>query len=229
MIATMSLLLASILCSCGGSSAVASVIDEKVTGEKDAVMTDAAENAENMTVTENAIVIPDETTASAEMPSSDELTASTEIPGSDESTASTKISGSNESMDLSEEVTASEENSSATDSANYVDLTVLSATAVYAEVYDMMFYPEKYIGKTVKMKGLYDEFYDESTKKRYHACIIMDATACCAQGIEFVLTEDYKYPEDYPKEADDIVVEGVFDVYTEESGSYCTLRNSRLF
>ncbi len=109
-----------------------------------------------------------------------------------------------------------------------IDLTLLSSTAVYGQVFDMMYYPEKYIGKTVRMKGLYSDYCDESTGKHYFACIIMDATACCSQGIEFILTDDYKYPEDYPAEDDEITVEGIFDVYTEESGSYCTLRLASL-
>jgi hypothetical protein len=122
---------------------------------------------------------------------------------------------------------ADEAQTASTDS-DYIDLTIMSSTVVYAEVYNMMYYPEKYVGKTIKMTGLYDDYYDEATAKRYHACIIMDATAWCAQGIEFILTDDYEYPSDYPEEADDITVEGVFDIYTEESGDYCTLRNARL-
>lgn len=125
-------------------------------------------------------------------------------------------------------ITATDEAEYSSSDSDYVDLTILSSTVVYAEVYNMMYYPENYIGKTIKMKGLYDDYFDETTGKRYHACIIMDATACCAQGIEFVLTDDYEYPADYPQEADDITVEGVFDVYTEESGEYCTLRNAKL-
>ena len=34
-----------------------------------------------------------------------------------------------------------------------VDLTKLSSTMVYSEVYNMMYTPDDYIGKTVKMKG----------------------------------------------------------------------------
>ncbi len=116
---------------------------------------------------------------------------------------------------------------SSTENSN-VDLTVLSSTAVYGEVYDMMCYPEKYVGKTVKMEGLYSEYLDAATKKQYYACIIMDATACCSQGIEFILTDNYNYPDDYPKEGDYITVEGTFDTYEEESGMYCTLKDASL-
>ncbi len=77
-----------------------------------------------------------------------------------------------------------------------VDLTALSATMVYSEVYNMMYYPENYVGKTVKMKGIYIVYHDEDSDKYYHGCVISDVTACCSQGIEFELTDDYKYPAD---------------------------------
>ena len=46
-----------------------------------------------------------------------------------------------------------------------IDLTNLSATVVYSEVYDMMMMPDQYIGKTIKMDGTYSAFYDEATDK----------------------------------------------------------------
>ena len=62
----------------------------------------------------------------------------------------------------------------------------------------------------------------------FRACIIQDATACCAQGIEFVLTEDYVYPDDYPEVDEEICVVGVFDTYQEGDYTYCTLRKAKL-
>ena len=109
-----------------------------------------------------------------------------------------------------------------------VDLTSLSKTMVYSQVYNMMFYPENFIGKTIRMEGIYTEYFDQATGKRYLACFIMDATQCCSQGVEFELTSDYSYPDDYPTEGDTVVVQGVFDVYEEEGAEYCTLRNSKL-
>lgn len=109
-----------------------------------------------------------------------------------------------------------------------VDLTVLSATMVYSEVYNMMVSPEAYMGKTVKMSGQYVPFYDDTTDKYYFACIIKDATACCAQGIEFELTDEYAYPDDYPTEGNEICVVGVFDTYEEGETKYCTLRKAKI-
>ena len=109
-----------------------------------------------------------------------------------------------------------------------VDLTVLSATMVYSEVSNMMTSPQDYIGKTVKMKGAFDCFHDEASDNYYFACIIQDATACCAQGIEFVLSGEHKYPNDYPAKGDTICVVGVFDTYREGERTYCTLRNAKM-
>ena len=42
------------------------------------------------------------------------------------------------------------------------------------------------------------------------------------------LTDNYKYPDDYPKEGDDVTVEGVFDLYKEGEYQYCTLRKATM-
>lgn len=109
-----------------------------------------------------------------------------------------------------------------------VDLTQLSSTMVYAEVYNMMTSPETYIGKIVKMSGTFAYYHDKTTDQYYFACLIQDATACCSQGIEFVLTDDYSFPDDYPEAGKDICVIGIFDTYQEGSYTYCTLRNAKL-
>ena len=110
-----------------------------------------------------------------------------------------------------------------------VDLTLLSSTMVYSTVYDIVYFPENYLGKTVKMQGIYTHYHDDTTDKDYFACFIQDAAACCSQGIEFELSDDYVYPDDYPEEGDIVTVSGVFDLYEEDGFTYCTLRNSVLY
>lgn len=109
-----------------------------------------------------------------------------------------------------------------------VDLTRLSSTMVYSEVYNMMCLPEEYTGKMIKMNGACSVFQDSATGKVYYTCVIKDATACCAQGIEFELASSYTYPDDYPKVNDEITVTGVFDTYEEAGYLYCTLRNAKM-
>lgn len=105
-----------------------------------------------------------------------------------------------------------------------VDLTVLSSSMVYAEVYNMMTVPSQYVGKIIKMQGIYDTMYDDSTDKQYYFCIIKDATACCAQGIEFVLEDESAYPD--PQ--DTVTVIGRFETYMEGENMYCTLKDAKI-
>ena len=109
-----------------------------------------------------------------------------------------------------------------------VDLTELSSTMVYSEVYNMMSNPDDYLGKKVKMSGNFGVYQDQTTNKLYYACLIADATACCAQGIEFVLDGDYSYPDDYPEINSIITVTGTFDTYEENGYTYCQLINAKM-
>jgi hypothetical protein len=122
--------------------------------------------------------------------------------------------------------TSEEEELSDLADADYIDLTALSSTMVYSEVYEMMYYPEKFVGKVVKAEGIFSDFYDEEKDKNYFGCIIMDATACCAQGIEFEPLPNYSYPGDFPNDGDMVTVEGTFDTYEEDGYTYCTLREA---
>lgn len=134
--------------------------------------------------------------------------------------------GNTESDNSNEEISQS---NSADGAENVdVDLTTLSKILVYSEVYNMMVTPDDYIGKTVKMRGQLSIYEDESTGNIYFACIVKDATACCSQGIEFVLTDEYVYPDDYPAEGEEITVTGVFNTYQEGDVTYCNLINAKL-
>ncbi len=103
-----------------------------------------------------------------------------------------------------------------------VDLTILSASMVYAEVYSMMTKPDDYIGKVVRMEGTLSTIVDNGVT--YYACIIEDATACCAQGIEFVLTEDYTYPA----EGETVIVEGTYELYQDSGYTFMNLAGASL-
>ncbi|MBQ9543988.1 MAG: hypothetical protein IJV00_02535 [Clostridia bacterium] len=105
-----------------------------------------------------------------------------------------------------------------------VDLTKLSSTMVYSEVYNMTYSPEDYTGKRVRMRGSFA--YAEGDGRYYFACIIADATACCAQGIEFVLKDERKFPDEYPAEGAEITVVGVFETYNEGTFQYCQLTDA---
>ena len=90
-----------------------------------------------------------------------------------------------------------------------IDLTRLSATMVYAQVFNMIVEPEKFEGKTVKMRGQF-MVYPMDKNENVYAVVISDATACCQQGLEFKWQGEHAYPADYPPEGSEIEVTGTF-------------------
>ena len=115
-----------------------------------------------------------------------------------------------------------------TEAVDY-DLTEMGSDMVYATVYQMMIAPEQYVGKTFRIDGLYYAGKDERTGKYYQYCIIKDAQACCAQGVEFIWGDgSHIYPDEYPAEETEIEVQGTFKTYTEENDDtvYCCLTDA---
>ena len=109
-----------------------------------------------------------------------------------------------------------------------LDLSVMSGTIVYAQVYNLMYEYETWLGKTIRIAGYYSAFEDTARGVVYHACVIPDATACCAQGIEFIWAGEHNWPDDYPEEGTQIVVTGRLDVYEEDGYLYLHLVDAEL-
>jgi hypothetical protein len=109
-----------------------------------------------------------------------------------------------------------------------VDLTVLSSTMVYSEVYNMMVNPDVYLGKTIKVIGpYYAGQLVYGTEKYYHFVVISDATACCQNGIEFIWDDNsHVYPDEYPKDNTVIEITGVFSSYEESGNTYYYLKTN---
>lgn len=108
-----------------------------------------------------------------------------------------------------------------------VDLTILNPTMTYSQVYDMMTNPDMYIGKKVRARGNFAYTSNEQGTE-YFAVLISDATACCSQGIEFVLKGDHKYPDDYPPLDTEITVWGTFTTYQEGTFTYIQLQDAEM-
>ena len=106
-----------------------------------------------------------------------------------------------------------------------MDLTKLSSTVVYSEVYNMLITPDDYKGKIIKMKGQFNQYTDEETGKIYNAVIIPDATACCQQGLEFELQN--KTNPNFEQNTE-ITVVGTFDTYSDGEFLYCHLKNAKI-
>ena len=99
---------------------------------------------------------------------------------------------------------------------------------VYSEVYNMMYTPGDYIGKTIKMTGQFVYYENPDTQAQYFTCIIGDVMACCSQGLEFVLTGKHTYPDDYPELGSEITVSGTFELYEEGEIQYCRLVDAEM-
>lgn len=148
--------------------------------------------------------------------------------------SSTELSSIEDNQDINStentemsEYENNDSNSSLQNGEYDVDLTTLSPNMVYAQVYDMIYNGEKYNGMSVKAEGPF-AYYKEKDGRELFAVVIMDATACCAQGIEFVLDGDYKYPEDYPEIGTEITITGKFNSYEEDDVKYCQLLDAEI-
>jgi hypothetical protein len=104
-----------------------------------------------------------------------------------------------------------------------VDLTRLPSALVFGEVFNMIVEPEMYEGKTVRMRGQFVVYEDDDNpvKRRTFACVILDATACCAQGMEFTLRGSPRWPSDYPEQGKIITVVGRYSQH-DVNGYTCT-------
>ena len=109
-----------------------------------------------------------------------------------------------------------------------LDLSEMSGVIVYSQIYNILWEPAEYLGKVIRMRGYYNYFDDVEHGIVYHACIVPDATACCAQGIEFVWAGDHIWPDDYPEAGTDITVTGCLEIYEEDGSSYLHLVDAEL-
>jgi len=109
-----------------------------------------------------------------------------------------------------------------------LDLSNASATVIYAQVYNMMVEPEAFLGKIVRLTGYFDYFEDMQRDLVYFSVLIPDATACCAQGIEFVWAGEHDWPDDYPEPGEEITVCGRFDIYQEDGYEYIHLTDAEV-
>lgn len=105
-----------------------------------------------------------------------------------------------------------------------IDLTTMSSTMVYSEVYNMMDDPSTYRGKIIKIFGPFLPFESTDPSFCYPAIVVQDATACCASGIEFLL---YGVPRcsmsggnGYPLYNEDATIVGKYDTYLEGTSLY---------
>lgn len=107
-----------------------------------------------------------------------------------------------------------------------VDLSQLSTTVAYSELYNIMVNSDEYLGKVIRLSGELGYYQDPDTGAEYVACIVSDSTACCALGLEFVLPGNPSYPDDYPDPGVTFTVTGTLSSYDEYGTTYYHLINA---
>ncbi|WP_296013116.1 hypothetical protein [uncultured Treponema sp.] len=103
-----------------------------------------------------------------------------------------------------------------------LDLSKMNADLAYAFIFQLVVEPEKYEGKTIRMTGTFETFYDNEPYGRHDYCIITDVLACCAQGLEF---ESAKVPGIEPGQK--ITISGTLklrDAVSPDGMEYKTMR-----
>ena len=137
---------------------------------------------------------------------------------------------SEDGIDVYEETTAASGDQAAPETSEsyqrgevQIDLSTMNADMVYANVFGMVTSPDEYVGYTVRMTGKAISQYDEASGNTYYACFITDAAACCAQGLEYYLSEG-----EYPEDDEEITVVGVFSTYYEGDTMYVALTDAVL-
>lgn len=129
----------------------------------------------------------------------------------------------------SETDTASEEVEIETsDEVEVVDLTLLSSTMVYAEMFCILSEPEDYVGKTMIVSGMFAMYDDTVNNIRHYGCLVLDEAGCCVQGIDFILPDGAVYPDDYPEQGADITITGTFEIFGDESYNYARIADSTI-
>lgn len=113
---------------------------------------------------------------------------------------------------------SSSTNTSITNSTPDIDLTKMSVTMIYSQIFNMLIMPEEYVDKTIKVKGSFEIYPNEKGEIDFFTLTVMDATACCKEGIDFIWAGNHTYPDDYPKEGQEITITGSYKSFENEDG-----------
>ena len=102
------------------------------------------------------------------------------------------------------------------------DLSRMNFTMISSFFFQMLIDPPTYENKVFKVKGKFQASTNELTPEGlpYFSVIINDVTMCCQEGIDFVWTGNHKWPQDYPKQDQEITIIGKYIVTEEDGVSY---------
>ena len=131
-----------------------------------------------------------------------------EASQSEDASQSTGDSNS-EKTNQGEDASNSEDESQNASGQSY-DLTANDADMNYVIVAMIAEDPKSFEGVKIKLQGIATDIETTDTSGIDHYVLINDRQACCQQGLQYIL-EDKE--EKYPKDKEEVTVEGVLDVY----------------
>lgn len=137
-----------------------------------------------------------------------ESETSDEASQSEDASQSTGNSNS-EKTNQGEDASNSEDASQNASGQSY-DLTANDADMNYVIVAMIAEDPKSFEGVKIKLQGIATDLETTDTSGIDHYVLINDRQACCQQGLQYIL-EDKN--QEYPKDKEEIMVEGVLDVY----------------
>lgn len=148
-----------------------------------------------------------------------------------ESETSDKLSNSeNESSSengSNSENESTSENASPNASGQSYDLTANDADMNYVIVAMIAEDPKSFEGVKIKLQGIATDLETTDTSGIDHYVLINDRQACCRQGLQYILEDENAK---YPKDKEEITVEGVLDVYNSEEIPFplAIIKNAKL-
>ena len=106
-----------------------------------------------------------------------------------------------------------------------IDLSQMSSMMAYAELSNILYDADDYVGKIIRMTGTAVSYYDEQTDTQYYAVMILDTTACCSSGFDLLLAEGQAFPEN----GQEITVTGELEMYEVYEGiQFLRLKDARI-
>lgn len=109
-----------------------------------------------------------------------------------------------------------------------MDLSCLSTTMMYSQLFNILMDAEAWEGKIIRMTGQFSVWDDADLGGLHFTCVVADATACCFQGLDFVWAGNHPYPDAYPPEGALITVTGRFELYEEDGYSFVRLADAQV-
>lgn len=141
--------------------------------------------------------------------SPDQESETSDVASQSENESTSENESSIENASNSENESTSE-NASPNASGQSYDLTANDADMNYVIVAMIAEDPKSFEGVKIKLSGIATDLETTDTSGIDHYVLINDRQACCQQGLQYIL-EDKE--EKYPKDKEEITVEGVLDVY----------------